>query len=45
MPGKDSRCNISEAMRKAKETLAFCLSERASYKPAELSGGEKQRAA
>ena len=36
----------SEAMRKAKETLAFLgLSERASHKPAELSGGEKQRVA
>lgn len=36
----------SEAMQKAKETLAFLgLSERASHKPAELSGGEKQRVA
>lgn len=35
-----------EAMRKAKETLAFLgLAERASHKPAELSGGEKQRVA
>lgn len=35
-----------EAMRKAKETLDFLgLAERASHKPAELSGGEKQRVA
>ena len=35
-----------EAMKKAKETLAFLgLAERASHKPAELSGGEKQRVA
>ena len=35
-----------EAMRKAKDTLAFLgLAERASHKPAELSGGEKQRVA
>ena len=35
-----------EASRKAKETLAFLgLAERASHKPAELSGGEKQRVA
>ena len=35
-----------EAMRKAKETLAYLgLAERASHKPAELSGGEKQRVA
>ena len=35
-----------KAMRKAKETLAFLgLAERASHKPAELSGGEKQRVA
>lgn len=35
-----------EAQKKAKETLAFLgLSERASHKPAELSGGEKQRVA
>ena len=33
-----------KAMKKAKETLAFLgLAERASHKPAELSGGEKQR--
>ena len=35
-----------KAMEKAKETLAFLgLAERASHKPAELSGGEKQRVA
>ena len=35
-----------KAMKKAKETLAFLgLAERASHKPAELSGGEKQRVA
>ena len=35
-----------EASRKAKETLAFLgLADRASHKPAELSGGEKQRVA
>lgn len=35
-----------EAMKKAKETLAMLdLSERISHKPAELSGGEKQRVA
>ena len=35
-----------EAKRKAKETLAFLgLAERASHKPGELSGGEKQRVA
>lgn len=35
-----------EAMRRAKETLALLdLSERISHKPAELSGGEKQRVA
>ena len=35
-----------EASRKAMETLAFLgLAERASHKPAELSGGEKQRVA
>ena len=35
-----------EAIKKAKETLAFLgLAERASHKPAELSGGEKQRVA
>ena len=35
-----------EAIKKAKETLAFLgLAERAPHKPAELSGGEKQRVA
>lgn len=35
-----------EAIKKAKETLAFLgLAERASHKPSELSGGEKQRVA
>ena len=35
-----------KAMKKAKETLAFLgLADRASHKPAELSGGEKQRVA
>lgn len=35
-----------EAFRKAKETLTFLgLADRASHKPAELSGGEKQRVA
>ena len=35
-----------DAMKRAKETLALLdLSERASHKPAELSGGEKQRVA
>ena len=35
-----------EAVKKAKDTLAFLgLAERASHKPAELSGGEKQRVA
>ena len=33
-------------MKRAKETLDFLgLAERASHKPAELSGGEKQRVA
>lgn len=36
----------NEAIRKAKETLELLgLSERTSHKPAELSGGEKQRVA
>ena len=35
-----------DAMKRAKETLDFLgLAERASHKPAELSGGEKQRVA
>ena len=38
--------SAGEASRKAMETLAFLgLAERASHKPAELSGGEKQRVA
>lgn len=38
--------SAGEAMKKAKETLAMLdLSERISHKPAELSGGEKQRVA
>lgn len=38
--------SASEAKKKAREMLDFLgLSERASHKPAELSGGEKQRAA
>ena len=46
MPALIAGTSSSEAMRKAKETLAFLgLSERASHKPAELSGGEKQRVA
>ena len=37
---------FGEAMRRAKETLDMMgLAERASHKPAELSGGEKQRVA
>ena len=46
IPALIAGTSSSEAMRKAKETLAFLgLSERASHKPAELSGGEKQRVA
>lgn len=38
--------SASEAKKKAREMLDFLgLSERASHKPAELSGGEKQRVA
>ena len=38
--------SAGEASRKAMETLAFLgLAERATHKPAELSGGEKQRVA
>ena len=38
--------SVSEAKKKAREMLDFLgLSERASHKPAELSGGEKQRVA
>ncbi len=46
MPALIGGMSSGEAMRKAKETLAFLgLAERASHKPSELSGGEKQRVA
>ena len=46
MPALIGGLSSGEAMRKAKETLELLgLSERASHKPAELSGGEKQRVA
>lgn len=46
MPALIGGVSSGEAMRKAKETLAFLgLAERASHKPSELSGGEKQRVA
>jgi lipoprotein-releasing system ATP-binding protein len=46
MPALIGGVSSDEAMRKAKETLAFLgLAERASHKPSELSGGEKQRVA
>ena len=46
MPALIGGMSSDKAMRKAKETLAFLgLAERASHKPAELSGGEKQRVA
>jgi lipoprotein-releasing system ATP-binding protein len=46
IPALIAGTSSSEASRKAKETLDFLgLSERASHKPAELSGGEKQRVA
>ena len=46
MPALIGGMSSGEAMKKAKETLAFLgLAERASHKPAELSGGEKQRGA
>lgn len=46
IPALIAGTSSSEAMQKAKETLAFLgLSGRASHKPAELSGGEKQRVA
>ena len=46
IPALISGMSSGEAMRKSKETLAFLgLAERASHKPAELSGGEKQRVA
>lgn len=46
IPALIAGVSSSEATRKARETLHFLgLSERASHKPAELSGGEKQRVA
>ena len=46
MPALIGGMSSGEAMKKAEETLAFLgLAERASHKPAELSGGEKQRVA
>ena len=46
IPGLLGGMSSDKAMKKAKETLAFLgLAERASHKPAELSGGEKQRVA
>lgn len=46
IPALIADTSASEATRKAKETLEFLgLAERASHKPAELSGGEKQRVA
>ena len=46
MPALIGGMSSDKAMRKAKEILAFLgLAERASHKPAELSGGEKQRVA
>ena len=46
MPALIGGVSSDKAMKKAKETLAFLgLAERASHKPAELSGGEKQRVA
>ena len=46
MPALIGGMSSDKAMRKAKDKLAFLgLAERASHKPAELSGGEKQRVA
>ena len=46
MPALIQGVSSGEASRKAKETLGYLgLAERASHKPAELSGGEKQRVA
>lgn len=46
IPAFISRASSGDAMKRAKETLDFLgLAERASHKPAELSGGEKQRVA
>ena len=45
-PAFISGASSGDAMKRAKETLDFLgLAERASHKPAELSGGEKQRVA
>ena len=46
IPALIAGTSSTEAMRKAKETLDYLgLAERATHKPAELSGGEKQRVA
>ena len=46
MPALIGGTSQREAMKKAQETLVFLgLAERASHKPSELSGGEKQRVA
>lgn len=46
IPAFISGASSEDAMKRAKETLDFLgLVERASHKPAELSGGEKQRVA
>ena len=46
MPALIQGVSSGEASRKAKETVGYLgLAERASHKPAELSGGEKQRVA
>ncbi len=46
IPALIAGISSSEATRRAKETLEFLgLAERAHHKPAELSGGEKQRVA
>ena len=46
IPAFISGAASGDAMKRAKETLDFLgLAERASHKPAELSGGEKQRVA
>ena len=46
MPALIGGTSQREAMKKAQETLEFLgLTERASHKPSELSGGEKQRVA
>jgi lipoprotein-releasing system ATP-binding protein len=46
IPALIARCRYDEAERKAKELLDFLrLTDRLKHKPAELSGGEKQRVA